>query len=160
MANINTAVPKIWNAGGKIIFTAGATTYDDIDFVEEGSLEWTDAQRTRVRYSNRGAIQTPLEGDDTPARIKFTVKIGEYAATKLWQILTAAGTGGAVGVFTNVIIKIYVSRGGATGHILTWATCWLASPPEWKSGAGGGDGQCDKMSFELESGTSPVPTTF
>ena len=154
MASINANVRRFEN-GGIIMFTDGATTYDNILNVVAGSISWNAAMREAIEYKDRGVLQVPLEGDDMASDVEVTVHAGEQVAAGLMTILVAAGTAGLKKLFTNLIIKIPNFRGDATGESFTWASAYIPEPPQYKTGE-----KLDTITFKFRALSGPVIAAY
>lgn len=156
MPNVNTIVRR-WEAGG--VLTINESGAQVVKNIMGGSLLWRPLRRTPVMYRDRGVIQTPLEGDDEPTEIEFTVHGGSYLTADLHGILSTTGstTTGLVNLFDTVVIRIPVARAGATGEDITFTNCWVTERPEVRHG---GENELDTVAWKMASASVPVAATF
>ena len=160
MANVNAASGlRTFENGGVLNIVDGATTSTVLNLTE-GSVKWKAAMRERIEWKDRGVIQTPGEGDDTPSDVEFEVFMGSVqSSTELYQLLTKVKSSpdGFVQVFTSVVIKLPGYRGASTGESITFGSCWLMENVEWEPGSGT---SWAKMKFKLRSASAPTMATY
>lgn len=156
MANLGQN-PMIFQAGGTMEFTVGATDYVLYNVVG-GTLQITPMFTTPVGYSHAGTPQLPRSGTKTPGSIQFTARFESPAALALYGLATAAHSSGVVPVWTDFTLTWSTHVGGAAAHSMSWATVWVAQAPVIKTGTGDGDGATDTLELVLHTNVDPTVT--
>jgi hypothetical protein len=136
MPDINDTIPICIEAGSTIELVESATTHT-LKNLEAGTLEFTKPLRKAKEYTDRDAIQTPLESGVTiPGTVKMTVKLTKYEATNWWNLIHTAGAAGLVKLFTTLTIKVPDYFGHTAGTQFIFTDLWLnrEDPPTVKAG--------------------------
>ncbi len=150
----STATLRRFEAGGVLTINDGTTAYD-IVAVEPGTLEWQEGFYKPLEYTDRGAIQTPYEGDEQPSRIKVRVKYtGSHAAADVRKHVVSRDTSTGKMKMYTVTIKNPDYKGAITGEQLQWANCWLSSPARVSAGQDFDHVEVEFMSKAVSPSTS------
>lgn len=129
------AYPRRIEAGAIITINDGTTTHT-VTVVEPGSFRFKAGFYKALEYTDRGVMQTPLEGDEQPGEVEFSFKYtGSASATDLKKFLQSRTTGTGLMKMYTWVIKNPDYKGAATGEQITLANCFLGDgAPEIKAG--------------------------
>lgn len=154
MPAINDGNPVTFNVGGEIDIVIGATTHT-LSLKEPGTLTWTDGRENLRRYTDAGVPQTPIKGDGRWSTIAIDAKVAQSGtpAGDLYDILNAAGTGGAPLAIASIQVRIPDDTDSATGKSYTWADCWPTEDLVYQEGA-----EFDMVQLRFESKTQRATT--
>jgi hypothetical protein len=136
MATINATASARFEAGGLFTITPQGGTALDVLNVAPGTVSFTPPFiASPIEYTDRSALQDPIEGEDKPGMLEVTLRCGKLAGTELFTALNARKTSpdGLVRKHT-VVIKIPGARGGITGQSVTINSAYLKEAPQYKSG--------------------------
>ena len=125
--NINSAA-RVFEHGGRIIFTEGSDTYTVL-LVEEGTLEWAPGMWDTKTFTDRGALQDPLEGNERPTTLSFTVKFTSGTDSKELQVLLPSQKSSYDGKRRQFSVRVELPtyKGATTGEKITFAKCTVES---------------------------------
>jgi hypothetical protein len=135
LANINDTVSRRFEAGGLFEITPQGGTALTVLNIETGSLEFKPVMTCApIEFTDRGALQTPVEGSDEPGEISLTLRVGKHNA-ELLELMTTrkSSPDGAVRLHT-ITIKIPAARGGSTGDSIATTSAYLKEVPTFKAG--------------------------
>jgi hypothetical protein len=145
--------PRRFEAGGTFVLSTAADVYTFFNHAP-GSLEWTDAVATKIKYKDRGLVQVPLEGDNNYGSLKVTFHAGAYVAGIL-STFRARNAAGATPTALSLVVKIPSYLGSTTGESLTWASGTIFVDGDFEVKHGGPDA-LDTISITF--GTTAGPT--
>lgn len=152
----NTAT-RVFQAGGIFQIVDGVDTYT-VANLAPGTVSFTDNQRKRLEFNDRGPVQVPLELDDTGVDLDVEIRMAHFAgANELFELLRAPNTAANTAkTFSSVVIKFPDRRGSATGESLTFTTVWLREPMSYKAG----NGDHDQITIKLRCAAGPTSATY
>lgn len=137
MANTNDVVSARFEAGGLLQITPQGGSILDVKNVAPATLKIKKPMLCApIVYTDRSALQTPIEGPDMPGSIEFQLRCSKYDATQLMELLTTrkAAPDGNVRLH-GIVIKIPSVRGGTVGQSITVAAAYLEEAPTIDTGA-------------------------
>lgn len=145
---INTAQPLRLEQGGlfRLVDIADASAAYEVQNREKGTVQLKDGWYQPLRYTNKGEMQVPVEGDEQPSTLRATLKLTSMEADELLTISQQRNTAdGKLRRFT-VELQWPEYKGGAVlwSAILTNA-CFI-SPVEITEGQ-----EFDTVTLEMES---------
>jgi hypothetical protein len=136
MATINATANARFEAGGLFTITPQGGTALDVLNIAPGTLSAVPPFiASPIEWTDRSALQDPVEGEDKPGSIEITMRCSKYASTELFTALNTrkATPDGSVRKH-NIVIKIPGSRGAITGQSLTTTSAYLKEAPSIKGG--------------------------
>lgn len=152
---------RFTNGGQVIVWNVGATQDYKVINLVDGSIQVELGHRQRIPTMHAGVFSRVIAGDDQLNVARFSVNPDKESLTtasvELLALLRSTITADASDTF-KCDVKIYDSRGGTTGALISLTKCFLAEPPQY---AGGGPGALDTLAFVLNDiGGLVTPATF
>lgn len=133
MPDMNSTLRRI-EAGAIIQIGDGVTTYD-LKVYEPGTLEIEEGWYEPLEFTDRGAQQTPYEGDERPSTIRIQAKYtGRHNAADLSKHVSQRDTTTGLMKLFTITIKDPDVKGGATGQQRQFTSCWLARGAIFRAG--------------------------
>ena len=133
---INELTPYRIEAGSTITLNDGTTTFE-LKNLEPGTVRLKPGGVEMLTWTDRGAQQTPVIGDDQLTSVEMSLKLAKTASSQRFVAMsqTQQDATSLVAKLYTLVIKMLDSRGAATGLSWTLANCYFAEPVEVQSGA-------------------------
>lgn len=154
MANFNSSPRRI--EAGAIITCNDGTTTNTLTVLEPGTYRFKPGWYKALEYTDRGVLQTPLEGDEQPGELELSVKYtGSNNAADLKKFLQTRTTGTGLMKLYTWVIKNPDYKGAATGEQITLTGCYLSDgAPEVKAGT-----EFDLLNVKMKHNAAQETTT-
>lgn len=135
MANINAGPPIRFENGGTLELGATGASGNSVLNIVAGSLQMQDGGYELLEYKDRGAMQTPVQGDERPSTMSFDIRYnGQYDSGEVMKLLDSPVTSG-VATLLKVVVKIPFVKGGSTGISWTLDNAYVMDPPQFQAGS-------------------------
>lgn len=135
MANINTVVTGRFEAGGVLTITPQGGSALIILNIEPYSFKMKPPFIKPIEYTDRQALQDPLEGETVPGEMRVTVRASVLSGTELFTAMTARKAIPDGKVPKHMLeAKVPSYAGSIAGQKHTTNSAYLKDVPELKTG--------------------------
>lgn len=146
--NINAGLPIKFDLGGTVTVTDGSTDYV-LHNRAPGTLQVEPGGYEQLEFTELGAVQTPIEGNQKPTMVRLSLRLTHGDTTDIIALSKARVSGtGTIRAVKTYSVKIVWPQvvGQTTLKQLALTGCWFAGPVKIKEG-----NEFDTVEVELKS---------